>query len=71
MKIRVYSVPICVFFFQLMLVINLTGQQIITSDPFDSTELKKDYIFQDRLVERLNSIIQLVDQNISTVSFYF
>lgn len=51
----------------------LTAEQI-TFDLLNSIEMERDYYFQDRLVERLNSIVQLVDQTIPVnkkFSFFF
>ncbi len=73
MKILVKFVSVFVIFIRLMDVKLIAGQN--TSNPLldmdDSLEVKKDVIFQDRLVERLSSLVQSIEQNISTVNNTF
>jgi len=67
MKILVYFASILVFLIQLMTV-NLTAGSSSPLLDVDDSQGEKDVMFQDRLVERLSSLAQSVDQSISTVN---
>lgn len=73
MKILVNFASVFVFFIQLTVVNLIAGQNTLNPllDMDDSLEVKKDVIFQDRLVERLNSLVQSTEQNITTVNNIF
>lgn len=73
MKILVNFASVFVFCIKLTVVNLIATQNTLNPllDMDDTLEVKKDVIFQDRLVERLNSLVQSVEQNILTVNNIF
>jgi hypothetical protein len=72
-KILVNFASVFVFCIELTVVNLVAAQNTLNPllDMDDTLEVKKDVIFQDRLVERLSSLVQSVEQNILTVNNIF